>query len=140
MSFIIVGVYKWVQTSLHELVLWGWVMLKVHFIIWYQSHFEPILASVWWAYQATRYQAVIGPPIICCSTHELVVSAWGGCVGVYKWVQISPHEPVLWGCVRLKVHFVIIILFLWLWAQQYLCYLKQMHYSFACISTIFFLF
>ena len=53
------------QISSHWAVLWGWVRLKVHFIIWYQSHFEPILASVCWAYQVTRYRAVIEPPIIC---------------------------------------------------------------------------
>ena len=36
---------------------------------------EPILASICWAYQATRYRAAIGPPIIYSPTHELVVSA-----------------------------------------------------------------
>jgi len=93
------------KPDLHEPVLWGWVRLKVHFVIWYQSHFDPILASIcWvyqancchsrreggcfgdptsiasvcWAYQATRYRVVIGPPIICYPMHELSFSAWGG--------------------------------------------------------------
>jgi len=69
------------KPHLIEPVLWGWVRLKVHFVIWYQSHFKPILASICWAYQATRYRVVIGPPIICYPAHELSLSAWGGCVG-----------------------------------------------------------
>jgi len=55
-------------------------------VIWYQSHFEPILASV--------CVGSIVPPAI-------------GPFIVYKWVQTSPHESVSRGWVRLKVHFVI---------------------------------
>ena len=94
--------------------LWGWVRLKVHFVIWYQSHFEPILASV--------CVGPIRPPKIYSPTHELAVSAWGECVGdptstrdkdLSLYISgFKPHliEPVLWGWVRLKVHFVILIL------------------------------
>jgi len=45
--------------------------LKVHFVIWSQSHFEPILASVCWVYHVTRYRPL----------SDLTLS----------------HEPVLWG-------------------------------------------
>ena len=41
--------------------------------------FEPILASICWAYRATRYRAAIGPPIIYSLTHTsfyLSLSAW----------------------------------------------------------------
>jgi len=72
-----------------------------------------------WAYRVTRYWAVIGPPIICYPTQELSLSAWGECVGDSTSTRdednslyisgCKPHliEPVLWGWVRLKVHFVI---------------------------------
>jgi len=73
-------VYKWVQTSPYKLILLGWVRLKVHFLIWYQSHFEPILTIVCWFYQVTCFRSVIRPPIIYSLTHELVASAWGVCV------------------------------------------------------------
>ena len=46
-----------------------------YFVIWYQSHFEPILVSICWAYQATRYRVAIGPSIIYSPAHELAVSA-----------------------------------------------------------------
>jgi len=69
----------WSKPQPYELILWGWVRLKVHFVIWYQSHFEPILSSVCWVYQVTHYRTVIRPPITYVSTHELVASAWGVC-------------------------------------------------------------
>ena len=80
-----------------------------------------------WAYRATRYRAAIGPSIIYSPTHELAVSAWGGCVGdptstrdyslslYISGCKPQPHEPVLWGWVRLKVHFLIwVSMALWL--------------------------
>jgi len=32
----------------HEPVLWGWVRLKVHFVIWYQSSFEELCSASFW--------------------------------------------------------------------------------------------
>jgi len=125
----------------HELVLWVWVRLKVHFLIWYQSHFRAYPSEcLCWAYRATRYRAAIGSPIIYSPTHELVVSAWGVCVedptstrdyslSLYiSGCKPQPHEPVLWGWVRLKVHFVINITL-----STYLCIILK------CLLTIFFI-
>jgi len=81
-------------------VLWSWVRLKVHFVIWYKSHLKYILASVCWAYCVTRYWTVIGAPIISCPTHELSLSVLRKCVGQLPWVG-------LWGWVRFKVHFLV---------------------------------
>jgi len=89
------------HTSPHEPVLWGWVRLKVHFLIWYQSHLKLILASVCWPYQATHYW--VGPLIICYPTHTRDED-----ISLYiTRCKPQPHEPVLWGWVRLKVYFVI---------------------------------
>ena len=61
-------------------------------IIWYKSHLKHILANVCWAYQAARYQAVIGSPIICYLTHKLSFSAWGGVMETYPGVLEIPHQ------------------------------------------------
>jgi len=46
----------------------GWVRFKVNFVIWYQSHLKPILASVCWVYRVTHYWALIRPSILCYRT------------------------------------------------------------------------
>jgi len=106
-----------------------WTVFKILVIKWivfkYFSDKVDCIQIFWtysseclcWVYRFTRYWVAIGPPIIYSLTHELTISAWGMCWRsyinyrlkffiVYKWMQ--PYEPVLWGWIRFKVHFVII--------------------------------